>query len=290
MALHSFEGGELVLNKSDITPMIEAPVDMGRNPITAGVFTTISVKDKIAVFLEDHLTQLYGNAEEIGLHLNDANRNSIEDAINLVIAECDNREYGIRPVLWHLHDDGEFDLKRDLTIYPFNFYREDKWYDYGIDATLLGWPRQEAHIKSVVWTNSLHAERCAQKRGFQEAILTDKNGHIYEGSRSNVFWVYGNVMETPENNILKGVTRSKILAICANGGINVVEGDYDADRLCGANEVFLTNTVKKILPVVQIDKVTIGAGVPGNLTKLLMNQYGKLIDNYVAEKKRLQNL
>jgi len=284
VALYKFEDGKIQESTSDVHPFINSPVEIPTgNP---GVFTTNLVKDRVPVFIEDHIERLFRNANSIGLQIDRDTRKSIEDIIDQVIVKGDNREYGIRSVLWNLYKNHEFDIKQDFTLYPFNFGFRDEWYYDGISVSLFGWPREQAHVKSILWTTSLDSERWAQKKGSKEAILVDSDGIVYEGTRSNVFWIYKEVVETPSTGILKGVTRKKILDICGKEGIIIVEGTYNSNRLLDAEEVFLTGTTKRVMPVVKINNATIGTGKPGKLTRFLMEEYNNLVENYITEHRK----
>lgn len=284
MALYMFQDGEITENTKDISPLMNLSPDTlnDRHPLTAGIFTTILVREKIPIFLEEHLQRLFGNARDIELKIDITTVMSLEKIINSVIGKGDGREYGIRPTLWNLYDDREFNINKDFGVYSFNIIFKNKWYSDGIKASLTGWPREQAHIKSVFWTNSLSAEMEAKKRGSQEAIFVDNHGIIYEGARSNVFWIYEGTIETPKAGILKGVTRSKLLEICQKEGIKVNEGRYTTQRLLNAEEAFISGTTKKIIPVVEIDSNKIGNGRPGELTKHLMVEYKQFIKNYIS--------
>ncbi len=285
MTLYKFESGKIRENDVDTSPLIEISSSElhDRDPLTAGVFTTILVREKVPVFMEEHLQRLFKNSEEIGMQMDSKTRHSLEEIIKKSIAKSDDREYGIRPVLWNLYENEAFNIKTDFILYPFNLYFTDKWYYDGITTSLTGWPREQAHIKSLTFTPSLSAEKEAKKRGAQEAIIIDNEGRVYESARSNVSWVYDGAIETPKIGILEGVTISKILEICEKEEIKVSEGTYKDERILNADEVFITGTTKRVMPVVKIDSTTIGAGKPGELTKFLMSEYNGLVENYISE-------
>jgi branched-chain amino acid aminotransferase len=98
-----------------------------------------------------------------------------------------------------------------------------------------------------------------------EALMLDPEGYVAEGATSNVFFVDDGVLKTPslEGPILPGVTRSVVLDLAEWEGIPVETGTYDPAALCGADEVFLTNTTWEVRPVASVDGAVIGGNARG---------------------------
>ncbi len=111
----------------------------------------------------------------------------------------------------------------------------------------------------------------ARSHEAQEALLVDGAGRVTEGASSNVFAVRGGVLETPPlaAGILAGVTRARIIAIARDLGVPFRERELPLETLEGADEAFLTSTVREILPVVRVGERTVGSGAPGPLTARL---------------------
>ena len=80
------------------------------------------------------------------------------------------------------------------------------------------------------------------------------------------------ILQTPSRNILFGVTRKQVLKL-AKKFIDVEEKDISLNDLFEADEVFLTSTTKKIMPVVKIDNKAIGNGMPGKISKRLYSEF-----------------
>jgi branched-chain amino acid aminotransferase len=122
-----------------------------------------------------------------------------------------------------------------------------------------------AHLPNVL------AVREARAAGAHEALLLDGRGFVTEGSSSNVFAVSGGVVRTPplEAGILEGVTRGVVLRLARAEGLPVEELPLRPEDLEGADEVFITSTVREVLPVVRLGTRRVGAGVPGAVTHRL---------------------
>ncbi|HCP46235.1 MAG TPA: aminotransferase [Deltaproteobacteria bacterium] len=128
-----------------------------------------------------------------------------------------------------------------------------------------------AHIKSGAYLAHVLALREAQAAGAYEALLPGPDQSWSEATTSNLFLVAGGALHTPgvQHDILPGVTRALVIAVAGEAGIPVVERPLFDSDLNAAHEVFLTSSVKEVLPVVSIDSVPVGAGVPGPITQQL---------------------
>jgi D-alanine transaminase/branched-chain amino acid aminotransferase len=102
-------------------------------------------------------------------------------------------------------------------------------------------------------------------------VLYQKNGVVSEFPRCNFFIVKKNgTVITPADNILLGVTRGHVLKLAAQH-YDAQTGDISLDDIRHAREAFLTSTTKRIVPIVQVNDVTIGDGKPGPVTISLLN-------------------
>ena len=133
---------------------------------------------------------------------------------------------------------------------------------------------QWCYIKSLnLLPNVLFAER-AKKSGAAEAILI-RDGMAMEGTSSNLFIAKNQVIITPPTNefILPGITRDLVLELAAKHQIPYVEAPISKQALFEADEVWMTGSVKEILPIIQIDEYIIGSGKTGVLCNTLIDLY-----------------
>jgi branched-chain amino acid aminotransferase len=119
---------------------------------------------------------------------------------------------------------------------------------------------------------ALHESRLA---GADDAIMLNDHGQIAEATTSNVYAVIDGKLLTPplEAGILKGTTRTRILALCEAHGIEAREAPLTPEALCGAAEVFLSSSVRGILPVVSIDGEAVSDGKAGPLTRRIRDRF-----------------
>ena len=89
------------------------------------------------------------------------------------------------------------------------------------------------------------------------------------------------MLTTPSifENILPGITRAAVLELAASQDIKCEERPVPADDFLGADEIFLTNTLMEVMPVVKINKTKIGDGQPGKITSALAQAYKDLTQN-----------
>lgn len=123
--------------------------------------------------------------------------------------------------------------------------------------------------KTGNYLNNLLALVEARRAGGEDAVMVNTAGHVTEGTTSNAFWVQGGVVFTAslDCGILPGITRLELLAAMREDGLDVREGRYPLADLTGADEAFLTGTVRGVTPVVRIDGVPVGDGRPGPVTR-----------------------
>ncbi len=127
------------------------------------------------------------------------------------------------------------------------------------------------------YSNAALARVEALKNGYDEAIMLNYDGKISEGSAENIFILKNAKIITPPltSDVLEGITRDSVIKIIKKNGGKVIESDLKKNDLYSAEEVFMTGTAAEVKSVTRIDKVKIGSGKPGNLTKTLQKSFKK---------------
>lgn len=153
---------------------------------------------------------------------------------------------------------------------PLAAYRE------GVAACVVGVPRAAPTAADPSAKTGLHlphvlAVREARAQGAFEALLTDGVGHVTEGASSNLFVVReGGVVTPPVGaGILEGVTRGVVLRLARELGLRVEELPLPVGELARAEELFITSTVREILPVTRLGDRPVGGGRVGPVTRRL---------------------
>jgi branched-chain amino acid aminotransferase len=125
---------------------------------------------------------------------------------------------------------------------------------------------------------SILATEAAKRVGADEALILDVRGQVVEGTTSNVFLVRGGTLVTPpdEAGLLAGITRAKVLGLARGLGIGVELRTFAPSELGSADEVFITSSIRELVPVISADGAPAGQGRPGPLTTKLLAAYRAL--------------
>ncbi|MBN2453037.1 MAG: aminotransferase class IV [Candidatus Omnitrophica bacterium] len=164
---------------------------------------------------------------------------------------------------------------KEFHSYPARVYAK------GITAGVVDIRQNElspvSGIKSLNFINYILARFEAKEKGYDEAILANSRGHIAEATTSNIFMVKGMglITPSPDSGILPGITRMVVMQLARRRGIFVKEMAVTRRELYNSDEIFLTNSLSEVLPVVAVDGKRIGRGVPGETTRLLHSLYRK---------------
>jgi branched-chain amino acid aminotransferase len=168
-----------------------------------------------------------------------------------------------------------------LPCWPWGAYLGDEALEKGVDACISSWHRVQPNTipaMAKIAGNYLSGQLIkmeALANGYAEGIALSPSGMVSEGSGQNVFMVSnGTIITTPlDGSILGGITRATIMQLAADAGIPVRERHIPREMLYMADEVFFTGTAAELTPVRSIDRITIGAGSVGPITKQLQQQY-----------------
>ncbi|MEX2645968.1 MAG: branched-chain amino acid transaminase [Gaiellaceae bacterium] len=128
--------------------------------------------------------------------------------------------------------------------------------------------------------NSRLAYVRAREDGYDDAVLLDGEGRVTEGPGYNIFLVRDGQIVTPPvtAGILEGVTRDSVIRLLADvHGTAVVERPVDKTELYIADEAFFCGSAKEIVPILSVDRTTLGEGQPGPVTRLVRETYGDVV-------------
>jgi branched-chain amino acid aminotransferase len=152
-------------------------------------------------------------------------------------------------------------------------------YETGVRVETTEIQREHPRLKSTTFIGQSDSERkhIAQE-GIFEALLV-KDGKILEGMTSNFFYVKDNILYTAQDDILLGITRKTVIDVARGRGVDVKYEPLERNQLPDVHEAFITSSSRGIVPVIQIDNLTIGQGRPGPITMELSAGY----DLYVIE-------
>ncbi len=224
--------------------------------------------------LEEHLGRLERSAGLIGIEL-PVPGSLIADRIRQTLASAGNTESYIRVIL--TRGEGEIDLDpaaaRDPHLVVIVRPRRPlvaELVQQGASVLLVpsgraGFGAVPDGSKTGNYLANIMALGRARQAGHHEAIMVEAGGLITEGASSNIFVVTQGRVRTPclSTGILPGITRGLVIGLCRDLGMEVTETDLVPSDLLGAQEAFLTSTLREVLPVVRVGGDRIGDGRPG---------------------------
>jgi len=240
------------------------------------------------VDLEPHLARLARSAQ--GLMLAVPPSAQLRAAIAATLEAAGNDESYVRVVITRGAGEIGLDLAlardpRTIIIVKLLQQPPRELYERGAALQIVQVQRTSARaidpaLKSGNYLNSILALAEARRAGAHEALMCDAAGRVAEGSSSNVFVVKHGAITTPalEVGLLRGITRERILELARAAGFDVSEGAFGPQDVRGADEVFITSSIRGVLPIVRVDGAPIGDATPGPITRDLMNRY----DGYLA--------
>jgi branched-chain amino acid aminotransferase len=237
---------------------------------------------------EDHIQRLLDSAKIYRIDLDYTIEELVTALVELVKSNGVWPCY-IRPIV--LRGYGEagvnpFNSPTEVYIanYPWGKYLGTDA-EQGVDVCVSSWTRiapntLPAMAKSGAnYMNSQLVKMEAIINGYLEGIALDANGYVSEGSGENLFVVRNGTLQTAPlgNSVLPGITRDSALTIAGELGIPVVEQGIPREMLYIADEVFLTGTAAEITPVRSVDKISVGKGTIGPITKSIQKEFYAII-------------
>ncbi|HTK38197.1 MAG TPA: branched-chain amino acid transaminase [Pyrinomonadaceae bacterium] len=173
-----------------------------------------------------------------------------------------------------------------IAAWQWGKYLGEEALETGIDVCVSSWTRITSNSMPAMakaganYMNSQLIKMEALLGGFSEGIALDDRGYVSEGSGENIFLVSGGKLITPPlgASILPGITRDSVIQIARELGIDIVESNVQRSALYIADEVFFTGTAAEITPIRSIDRITIGEGKAGEMTKRLQTEFFKIIN------------
>jgi branched-chain amino acid aminotransferase len=165
-----------------------------------------------------------------------------------------------------------------IANFPWGKYVEGHG---GADVCISSWNRLAPNTMPALakaganYMNSQLIRMEADINGYAEGIALDVNGLVSEGSGENVFLVRNGVLYTPplSNSALSGITRDSVLTIARHLGLPVIEQSVPRELLYIADEVFFTGTAAEVSPIRSIDRIVVGDGTTGPITKQVADEF-----------------
>jgi len=177
-----------------------------------------------------------------------------------------------------------------IINYPWGKYLGGE--QEGCDVCVSSWTRLAPNTLPAMakaganYMNSQLIKMEAIVNGYVEGIALDVNGYVSEGSGENLFLVHRDKLITAPlgNSVLPGITRDSILQIARDLNIPIAEQMIPREMLYLADEVFFTGTAAEVTPIRSIDKIKVGNGAIGPITKALSREFYAIVRGEKADR------
>jgi len=254
-----------------------------------GVWEAFRLHRGKLVFLDDHLQRLFHGARVIALDIG-RTKDELVDEIERVIEANEMVDdvhirlivsRGLKPTPYQAP--WVISSEPTLVIIPeYKRANSDRALNgirlVSVDVIRGTQNVQDPRINSLSKHNCIAACVDANRKGGDEGLMLDPNGNVATCNSTHFFIVTnGEVWTSTGEYCLDGITRQKILDICADKGIPHYERDFTIEDVHNANEAFVTGTFAGLTPVIEFDGKLMSQGRRGEMVERLQNFYIELI-------------
>jgi branched-chain amino acid aminotransferase len=252
-----------------------------------------------AIFrLEEHLDRLVASAKIYRMEL-PFTREQIREACLEAVSINDLGDCYIRPIVYRGYDTLGVDptgkpIEIAVAAFPWAKYLGDDALSKGVAVKVSSWWRIAPNTlpalakASANYMNSQLMKMEAVADGYAEAIALDVHGFVSEGSGQNVFGVFKGDLVTPpiSSSILAGITRDSVITLAGDLGYRVREDVIPREMLYLAEELFFVGTAVEVNAITSVDKITIGKGEPGPITKAVQAAFFAVVRGEQPDRRR----
>ncbi len=246
-----------------------------------GVFEGIRVYGGKVFEQRAHVERLYASARELRLAIPQTKQeiveairatleaNSLIDGYIRLVVTRGAGTLGVSP--FKCPTPSVYIIADQVELYP------DEMYEHGMAVIVAKTVRTSSNmlnpsVKSLNYLNNILAKIEAVDAGVAEAIMLNVHGNVAECTGDNIFMVKDAQVITPpvSAGILVGITRSVVIRLAKEMGLDVQEKNITPEDLYAADECFLTGTAAEVISVTKIDETDIGDGKCGEITGKLL--------------------
>lgn len=247
------------------------------------------------IFFQEHLERLYHSAELLAMQIH-LSKNQIIDQIMGTLKHANLKNVYLRAVLTRgesiisLDPNTSFHnnfitIAKPLPTYPATYYQQG--IHLHLTEVLRNNPKAvDPNAKSGNYLNNVMALEDAKKHKAVDAIMLNQAGEVTEGTTFNIWIVKDGVYITPplKSGLLAGITRKNIISLAKAHNLKLKEEVIRPENLYAADEVFITSSTRKIIPVNRIKDKVYGESIKDwPCTEIMMAHYQTLIENQPRE-------
>lgn len=235
-----------------------------------GVYETLRTFRGRVWQMDAHLHRLERSARKLSLNI-PYSRKTVQSWVRKLCLKNGYPDSRIRITLTRGQSGFDFSSSQNpiLLIQAWPLKPEpESVYKRGVKVITLRCERVLPSVKSISLLPFVLGQQMAEKARASEGIFVDRKGYVREGTMTNVFIVKKGAIITPGENILSGTTRATLLQLARRRKLKVRVAECTVRSLLNADEIFITNAVRGIIPVRQVDNRVIGS--PGPVTRMLI--------------------
>ncbi len=246
--------------------------------------------------LSDHTDRLFNSAKIYRMKI-PFTKDEINQAILDLIRVNNLDSCYIRPLVYRGYNQlgvnpAGCPIEVAIAVWSWGAYLGPEALEQGVDVCVSSWNRAAPNTFPALakaganYMSSQLIKMEAIANGFVEGIGLDTRGHVSEGSGENIFIVRNGVLVTPSfgSSVLSGLTRDSVINFAHEMGIEVLEEDIPREALYIADEVFFTGSAAEVTPIRSIDRIPIGSGSRGPITKKLQDHFFKYLAGEIEDK------
>jgi branched-chain amino acid aminotransferase len=255
-----------------------------------GIFETMLVRHGVIFRLERHLQRLRDGARVLRIGLPYTVESELEEAARTAAGASGKEAAAVRLTVSRgpgAHGLAPRDVATGTVVITADALPAfpAALHEHGLSALTASARRDEraltSGVKTLAYTEAIASLGRARDEGADEVIFLDTEGHVSEASASNIFIVSGAALVTPPLScgVLPGITREAIIELAATLGVQMMERPVSPSELSGADEAFLTSSLRGIAPLVRVDGRAIASGSVGQVTRELSAAYSELVES-----------
>jgi branched-chain amino acid aminotransferase len=252
-----------------------------------------------AIFrLDEHIRRLHGSCRIYRMAL-PWSQEQLMVACKAAVARNGFTECYLRPMVLRGYGNAGMNpvncpIETYIPCWPWGTYLGPDALEAGVDACVSSWQRPEPNTFPSTakaaghYNNAQLIKMEAVANGYAEAIALGPGGLVSEGSGQNVFIVRNGNLITPslDGTSLAGITRDSIITIARDLDITVYEQEVPREALYTADEAFFTGTAAEVTPIRSVDRIPVGAGRVGPMTRLLQQRFMQTVHGEIEDQHR----
>ena len=240
----------------------------------------------------EHVRRLFDSAKLYRMDDFAFSPEQLVDALREVVRVNELKSCYLRPLVFRGYGDlhvlpYKCPVEAYIACWPWGRYLGPEAIEKGVDVCVSSWSRMAPNTLPAMakaaanYMNSQLILMEAVQNGYTEGIALDPAGFVSEGSGENIFLVRDGKIYTPPlgASVLPGITRDTVIQLAGGMGLPVVEQNIPREWLYIADELFFSGTAAEISPIRSVDRIPIGAGERGPITKQLQSAFTAVIES-----------